>query len=115
MHQNYVYRNHTDVEKVGLLVVPSKTRCGVKKPDYPHIRDKCYCLEKKPGPERSDAGFGVKNGFWHKMEVLSLPWHNDLFWPNTTMFQVGNIPNPLVLNLKRVVYTITFMHFWDTQ
>ena len=22
------------------------------------------------------------------MEVLSLPWHKDLFWPNTTMFQV---------------------------
>ena len=89
MHQNYIYRNHTDVEKVGLLVVPSKNRCGVKKPDYPHIRDKCHCLEKKPGPERSDVGFGVKNGFWHKMEVLSLPWHNDLFWPNTTMFQVS--------------------------
>ena len=63
-------------------------RCGVKKPDYPSVRDKCYCLEKKPGPERSDAGDGVKNGFWHKMEVLSLPWHQDLFWPNTSMFKV---------------------------
>ena len=85
---NYKFANHTDVENIGLVLIASKTRCGVKKPDYPSVRDKCYCLEKTPGPKRSDAGDGVKNGFWHKMEVLSLPWHEDLFWPNTTMFKV---------------------------
>mgnify|MGYP001291589363 CR=1 FL=1 len=86
---NYKFANHTDVENIGLVLIASKTRCGVKKPDYPSVRDKCYCLEKTPGPKRSDAGDGVKNGFWHKMEVLSLPWHEDLFWPNTTMFKVS--------------------------
>ena len=51
--QNYKYYNHTDIEKVGLVVIATKTRCGVKKPDYPSIKDKCYCLEKEPGPKGS--------------------------------------------------------------
>ena len=38
--KNYKYYNHTDVEKVGLVLIASKTRCGVKKPDYPSVRDK---------------------------------------------------------------------------
>ena len=80
-------------------------RCGVKKPDYPSVRDKCYCLEKKPGPERSDAGDGVKNGFWHKMEVLSLPWHQDLFWPNTSMFKVRLVTSAPKSSIRRFVIT----------
>ena len=32
---NYHYFNHTDTEKVGLVLIANKTRCGVKKPD-PH-------------------------------------------------------------------------------
>ena len=63
-------------------------RCGVKRPDYPSLKDKCYCLEKVPGPGRKEKGDGVKNGFWHIMEVLSLPWKEELFWPNTTEFKV---------------------------
>ncbi len=58
-------------------------RCGVKKADYPSIDEKCYCFER-------DAQ-GVKNGFWHIMEVLSMPWHPDLFWPNTTLFKQRKI------------------------
>ena len=85
---NYHYFNHTDTEKVGLVLIANKTRCGVKKPDYPSLDDKCYCLEKFPGSDRRLKGEGVKNGFWHKIEVLSLPWQEDLFWPNTSMFKV---------------------------
>ena len=88
---NYHYANHTDTEKVGLVLIANKTRCGVKKPDYPSLDDKCYCLEKFPGSDRRLKGEGVKNGFWHKMEVLSLPWHEDLFWPNTSMFKVESL------------------------
>ena len=82
---------HTDTEKVGLVLIANKTRCGVKKPDYPSLDDKCYCLEKFPGSDRRLKGEGVKTGFWHKMEVLSLPWHEDLFWPNTSMFKVESL------------------------
>ena len=41
----YHYANHTDKAKIGLLVLANKTRCGVKKPDYPRLEDKCHCLE----------------------------------------------------------------------
>ena len=43
------------------------------------MKDKCHCYERDK--------VGVANGFWHKMEVLSLPWHTDLFWPNSSRFK----------------------------
>ncbi len=57
-------------------------RCGVMKPDKDPLEpgDACYCTQEQ--------GLGVKAGFWHKMEVLSLPYTPDLFWPNTSAFQV---------------------------
>ena len=70
------------------IIETENCRCGVKRPDYPSLKDKCYCLEKVPGPGRKEKGDGVKNGFWHIMEVLSLPWKQELFWPNTTEFKV---------------------------
>ena len=33
----------------------------------------------------------MKQGYWHTMEVLSLPWHADLGWPNTTMFKQNKV------------------------
>jgi hypothetical protein len=52
------------------------------KPDKDPLEpgDACYCAQEQ--------GLGVKAGFWHKMEVLSLPYTPDLFWPNTSAFQV---------------------------
>jgi hypothetical protein len=60
----------------------SALRCGVLKPNKNPLEpsDVCYCPQER--------GLGVQAGFWHKMEVLSLPYTPDLFWPNTSAFQV---------------------------
>ena len=48
-----------------------------------------YIVFQVPGKDRKAKGEGVKTGFWHIMEVLSLPWTEALFWPNTTEFKTA--------------------------
>ena len=75
----YKTEMHNDNVTIGLVLVANKTRCGVKSADFPDIKDTCYCADKDKD--------GVKNGFWHIMEVLSLPWQEKMWWPNSTEFK----------------------------
>ena len=43
-----------------------------------------------PAEECSCDG-GVSNGFWHSMELLSLPWQDQLWWPNSTAFKQAKV------------------------
>jgi hypothetical protein len=77
-------RKNLESRKTVTLTVAFAHRCGVMKPDKDPLEpgDACYCPQEQ--------GLGVKAGFWHKMEVLSLPYTPDLFWPNTSAFQVSH-------------------------
>jgi hypothetical protein len=68
---------------LGPVVMPEKYRCGVKSAYFPSAQDICHCSDIE--------GDGVKTGFWHSIEVLSLPWQDDLWWPNSTAFKKAKL------------------------
>ena len=80
------------------------------KPDKDPLEpsDVCYCAQ--------ELGLGVKAGFWHLMEVLSLPYTPDLSWPNTTAFQVHFTSLIVqrflfIVNMKVIRYRTYIFHF----
>ena len=59
------------------------SRCGVRNASLP--RDfvwpedlTCYCSEVEGG--------GVRNGLWHTIDLLSLPWSENLWWSDSKEF-----------------------------
>ena len=71
-------------EETGPLLLPSKARCGVRNASLPrHFvwpeDGVCYCSDVEPGR-------GVRNGLWHTIDLLSLPWSENLWLTNSTEF-----------------------------
>ena len=63
--------------------MPSKARCGVRNASLPrHFvwpeEGTCYCSDVE--------GHGVRNGLWHTIDLLSLPWREALWLTNSTEF-----------------------------
>ena len=98
----YVTELHNDNVTVGMVVVPNKTRCGVKSADYPSVQDTCYCSDVEKA--------GVRGGFWQVLEVLSLPWKEDLWWPNSTAFKVAKLDIEQRLDRMYLHNTVIFGH-----
>ena len=69
-------------DETGPVLVPSKARCGVRNASLPrHFvwpEEACYCSDV--------GGEGVRNGFWHSIDLLSLPWTENLWLTNSTDF-----------------------------
>ena len=78
--QHYVDGN----DETGPVLLPSKARCGVRNASLPRNfvwpeDSTCYCSDV-------ESGQGVRNGFWHTIDLLSLPWSNNLWLTNSTEF-----------------------------
>ena len=70
-------------KETGPVLLPSKARCGVRNASLPRHFDwpqegVCYCSDVE--------GQGVRNGLWHTIDLLSLPWSEDLWLTNSTEF-----------------------------
>ena len=79
-----VSEQHFDggTDETGPVLVPSKARCGVRNASLPrHFvwpEEACYCSDV--------GGEGVSNGLWHSIDLLSLPWTENLWLTNSTEF-----------------------------
>ena len=53
-----------------IQIVPNKTRCGSNDPIDMQDHTQCKCLSKE--------GKGAKEGIWINLEILNLPWGEEL-------------------------------------
>ena len=70
-------------KETGPVLLPSKARCGVRNASLPrHFvwpeEGVCYCSDVE--------GRGVRNGLWHTIDLLTLPWSENLWLTNSTEF-----------------------------